>query len=72
MEKAEKVACALASMLAMPKPKKLEILHNSLDPICAYLQNIGRTKLLTTREEVDLLHKIQVRFQFNISYELDI
>ena len=69
MEKAEKVASALASAPAVPKPKKLEISRDPSDPIRAYLRNIGKTKLLTAREEVDLSHKIQVRLQFNISCE---
>lgn len=61
LEKAEKVASALASAPPLPKPKKLIISHDPSDPIRAYLRDIGRTKLLTGLEEVTLSRKIQVR-----------
>lgn len=59
LEKAEKIATALASAPAVPKPKKPQISSDPSDPIRAYLRDIGRTKLLTSKEEVDLSLKIQ-------------
>jgi RNA polymerase primary sigma factor len=61
LEKAEKVAAALASAPTFPKPKKPQIAHDPSDPIRAYLRDIGRTKLLTSKEEVELSLMIQVR-----------
>jgi len=66
LEKAEKVATALASAPAAPKPKKPQIAADPSDPIRAYLRDIGRTKLLTSKEEVDLSLSIQVRTLQNI------
>lgn len=59
LEKAEKVAAALASAPTFPKPKKPQIAHDPSDPIRAYLRDIGRTKLLTSKEEVELSLMIQ-------------
>ena len=62
LEKAEKVASALASAPPLVKPKKVFLAHDPSDPIRAYLRNLGRSKLLTGSEEVALSRKIQVRF----------
>lgn len=62
LEKAEKVATALASAPAVLKPKKPQISSDPSDPIRAYLRDIGKTKLLTSKEEVDLSLKIQVHY----------
>lgn len=59
LEKAEKVASDLASAPVAPKPKKPQISPDPSDPIRAYLRDIGRTKLLTSKEEVALSLKIQ-------------
>ncbi|XP_024395432.1 uncharacterized protein [Physcomitrium patens] len=59
LERAEKVATDLASAPPLPKPKKPQLAADPSDPVRAYLRDIGRTKLLTAREEVDLSHQIQ-------------
>ncbi|KAG0587394.1 hypothetical protein KC19_2G161400 [Ceratodon purpureus] len=59
LEKAEKVASALASAPAAPKPRKPQMSPDPSDPIRAYLRDIGRTKLLTSKEEVELSLQIQ-------------
>jgi RNA polymerase sigma factor (RpoD-like family) len=59
LEKAEKVATTLASLPAMPKPKKPQITADLSDPIRAYLRDIGKSKLLTSKEEAELSYSIQ-------------
>lgn len=63
LEKAEKVATRLASLPAMPKPKKPQITSDLSDPIRAYLRDIGKSKLLTSKEEAELSYSIQVNPQ---------
>ncbi|KAG0568696.1 hypothetical protein M758_6G035700 [Ceratodon purpureus] len=59
LEKAEKVASALASAPPFPKPKKVAFAHDPSDPIRTYLRDIGKTRLLTGSEEIVLSRKIQ-------------
>ncbi len=60
LEKAEKVAAIIASNSAHFRPKKIQGAQELSDPICSYLRDIGRTKLLTAAEEVELSRGIQV------------
>ncbi|CAM6011670.1 unnamed protein product [Sphagnum balticum] len=59
LEKAEKVAAIIASNSAHFRPKKIQGAQELSDPICSYLRDIGRTKLLTAAEEVELSRGIQ-------------
>lgn len=68
LEKAEKVATAIAAAPPAPKPKKLQISQDPSDPVRAYLRDIGKTKLLTGAEEVALSRKIQVRTLSELSF----
>lgn len=60
LEKAERVAASIACAPVAPKPKKPQLSQDPSDPIRAYLRDIGKTKLLTSAEEVHLSQGIQV------------
>lgn len=64
LEKAGKVAFALASSPPVPKADKSLIKHRLSDPICSYLRDVKNSKLLTAFEEVALSRKIQVTTLF--------
>lgn len=60
LEKAEKVAASIASAPVAQKPRKPQFAQDPSDPIRSYLRDIGKTKLLTASEEVELSRGIQV------------
>lgn len=60
LEKAEKVAASIASAPVAQKPRKPQFAQDPSDPIRSYLRDIGKTKLLTAGEEIELSRGIQV------------